>query len=311
MNTRVILISGIILASLGIVATYYSQGFLSETDEITMTHSGTTYSRKTNVPLYVYSSFARSSRKWNSFYDRSHEEPKSDLITLCDNTHNKNHHIGKIIQITDEDLLKICPVVEKEGSPPISLQHNRVLRDILLLMIVCKSGGILIPRNTILMENTEYLYTQAQEPGTILHAGSGNDEYGCPVFVSNGSCAEVVDILLNEAKKSMFRGGVMFGGGLPTVLDRTQKFYPKIHTISGVREMSTHEFLKIGEYSGRDLVIRIQFPQASGVNTIPNKDEWVYSTSFGDLMMNPTVLRSIALCACNKDVSMIIPGEDV
>jgi hypothetical protein len=303
--------SGIILASLGIAATYYSQMLPTEAAELEMAQSGTHYTRKTNIPLYVYSSVGKSSRKWNSFYDRSHEDAKSDLLFICDKSHEKNHYIGKIVHVTDDDLMKLCPLTPKEDSPPISLQHNRVLRDILLLMLVCKTGGIVIARNTFLMDSTEHLYTQAQEPGTILYAGSGNDEYGCPVFVSNGSCNEIVDVLMKEAQNNAFRGGVLFGGGFPTVLERAQKIYPKINTIAGVSEMSTHDLLQMGEYTGRDLVIRIQFPQASGVNTIPNKDEWLYSTSFGDLMMNPNVLRSIALCACEKEASIFIAKEDV
>jgi hypothetical protein len=308
MNTRVILISGVILATLGVVATYYSQSpFYAQSNSGMGESESTHYKRRTNVPLYVYSSFGKSSRKWNSFYDRSHTEPKSDFLNICDMSHEKNHHIGKIIHVTDEDLLNVCPFVKDDKS----LQYDRVLRDILLLTLVCKKGGIIIPRNTFLMESTEHLYTQAQETGTILHGGSGNNEYGCPILVSTGSCEEFSSILLKEVQERAFRGGISFGGGLPVVLNRAKALYPKIQTLSGVREMNTHELLSIGEYTGRDLVIRVPFPQASGVNTIPNKDEWVYSTSFGDLMVNPTVLRSIALYACEKNARMFIIKEDV
>ena len=187
MTGNVIITSAIILVSLGLLATYYSQ--YTNTDTIEMTDNGIRYKLKKNIPLYVYSSVPKSSRKWNSFYDRTHKEPRSDILQLCDNTHSKHHSIGKIIHITDEDLIKMCPMLNKTNSTDIAslLQYNRVVRDILLLSLVCKTGGIVIPRNTFLMNGTELLYTQAREPGTILYSGSGNNSYSCPVIVSTGS----------------------------------------------------------------------------------------------------------------------------
>jgi len=311
MTSSVIITSAIILVSLGLVATYYSQ--YTNTDVIEMTDNGMQYKLKKNIPLYVYSSVPKSSRKWNSFYDRTHKEPRSDLLQLCDNTHTKHHSIGKIVHIYDEDLVKMLPIEDDmDGTDPATLlQYNRVLRDILLLSLVCKTGGIVIPRNTFLMNGTELLYTQAREPGTILYAGSGNNSYSCPIMVSTGSCDELANVLLKEAKQNSLRGGVNFKGGLPIVLENTKRLYSRLGPLSGVNELSTTDLLEVGEYSGRDLVIRIPFPQASGVNGIPRKDEWMYSTNVEDLLMNPTVLRSIALQSCGDHINVSIDKEDV
>lgn len=311
MTSSVIITSAIILVSLGLVATYYSQ--YTNTDVIEMTDNGMQYKLKKNIPLYVYSSVPKSSRKWNSFYDRTHKEPRSDLLQLCDNTHSKHHSIGKIVPIYDEDLVKMLPIEDDMDStdPATLLQYNRVLRDILLLSVVCKSGGILIPRNTFLMNSTELLYTQARESGTILYAGSGNNSYSCPIMVSTGSCDELANVLLKEAKQNSLRGGVSFKGGLPVVLENTKRLYSRLGPLSGVNELNTADLLEVNEYTGRDLAIRIPFPQASGVNDIPRRDEWIYSTNVEDLLMNPTVLRSIALQSCSERMNVIIDKEDV
>lgn len=311
MTSSVIITSVIILVSLGLVATYYSQ--YTNTDIIEMTNDEIYYKLKKNIPLYVYSSVPKSSRKWNSFYDRTHKEPRSDLLQLCDNTHSKHHTIGKIVHIYDEDLVKVCPGLrESVNTDPTSLlQHSRVLRDILLLSLVCKTGGIIIPRNTFLMNGTHLLYTQAREPGTILYAGSGNNSYSCPIMVSTGSCDELSNVLLREVKKNTLRGGIGFKGGLPVVLNNTKKLYSRLGQLSGVNELSTVDLLEVGEYSGRDLAIRIPFPQASGMNGIPRRDEWVYSTNVEDLLMNPTVLRSIVLQSCGDHMNVFIDKEGV
>jgi hypothetical protein len=311
MTGNVIITSAIILVSLGLLATYYSQ--YTNTDTIEMTDNGIRYKLKKNIPLYVYSSVPKSSRKWNSFYDRTHTEPRSDILQLCDNTHSKHHSIGKIIHITDEDLIKMCPMLNNTNSTDIAslLQYNRVVRDILLLSLVCKTGGIVIPRNTFLMNGTELLYTQAREPGTILYSGSGNNSYSCPVIVSTGSCDELANVLLKETQNNTLRGGIDFKGGLPVILENTKKLYSRLGNLSGVNELDTTDITEIGEYSGRDLVIRIPFPQASGVNTIPRKDEWIYSTNVEDLLMNPTVLKSIVSQACDNHMNIFIEKEAV
>lgn len=309
MTSTVIITSAIVLVSLGLLATYYSQ--YTNTDMIEMTDNGIRYKLKSNIPLYVYSSVPKSSRKWSSFYDRTHKEPRSDILQLCDNTHTKHHTIGKIVHITDEDLMKLCPMIDGEDNDASHLQYNRVVRDTLLLTLVCKTGGIVIPRNTFLMNNTELLYTQAREPGTILYAGSGNNSYSCPIIVSTGSCDELANVLLTEAKKNTLRGGIGFQGGLPVVLENTKRLYSRMGNLSGINELNTTEILEIGEYSGNDLVIRIPFPQASGVNTIPRKDEWLYSTNTEDLLMNPTVLKSIVSQSCGDHMNIIIDKEAV
>lgn len=310
-TSTIVITSVIVLVSLGLLGSYYSQ--YTNTDMIEMTDNGVQYKLKNDIPLYVYSSVAKSSRKWSSFYDRTHKEPRSDLLQLCDNTHTTHHTIGKVVHVTDEDLVMLCPgLKESVNTDPSSLlQHNRVVRDLLLLVLVCKTGGIVIPRNTFLMNRTEFLYTQAREPGTILYAGSGNNSYSCPVIVSNGSCDELANILVKEARKNTLRGGVSFKGGFPVVLENTKRFYSRIGPLSGVSEMGTHELLRVGEYTGRDLVIRIPFPQASGVNTIPRKDEWIYSTNVEDLCMNPSVLRSIVKQACDSQIRVFIEKEGV
>ena len=311
MTGNVIITSAIVLVSLGLLMTYYSQ--YTQTDTIEMTDNGIKYKLKRDIPLYVYSSVPKSSRKWNSFYDRTHKESRSDLLQLCDNTHLKHHSIGKIIPISDDDLLKICPGLDKTYNTDATslLQHDRILRDILLLLLVCKTGGIIIPRNTFLMDRTELLYTQVREPGTILYAGSGNNSYSCPIIVSNGSCDELAGVLLKEAQTVPFRGGINFKGGLPAILENTKRLYSRLGNLSGVNEFGTSEITEIGEYSGRDLAIRVPFPQASGVNTIPTKDEWLYSTNVEDLLMNPTVLRSIVYQSCDTRMNIFIEKEVV
>lgn len=311
MTSTVIITSAIILLSLGLLGTYYPQ--YTNTNMVEMTDSGLQYNLKSNIPLYVYSSVPKSSRKWNSFYDRTHKEPRSDILQLCDNTHTKHHTIGKIVHITDEDLIKLCPTIDGEDHAyhTSRLQYNRVMRDILLLTLVCKSGGIVIPRNTFIMNNTELLYTQARKPGTILYSGSGNNSYSCPIIVSTGSCDELAKVLLAEAKKNKLRGGIGFKGGIPVVFENMKKLYSRMGNLSGVSEMNTAELSEVGEYFGNDLVIRIPFPQASGVNTIPRKDEWLYSTNTEDLLMNPIVLRSIVRQSCGGYMKIFIDKEAV
>ena len=308
---NIIITSAIILVSLGLLTTYYSQ--YTQTDTIEMTDEGIRYKLKRNIPLYVYSSTPKSSRKWNSFYDRTHKEPRSDLLQLCDNTHSRHHSIGKVVHITDEDLLKVCPGLDKTYNTDATslLQHDRILRDILLLLLVCKTGGIVIPRNTFLMDCTELLYTQVREPGTILYAGSGNNSYSCPIIVSNGSCDELAGVLLKEAQTVPFRGGTNFKGGLPFILENTKALYSRLGHLSGVNELSTTDLTYIGEYSGRDLAIRIPFPQASGINSIPRKDEWLYSTNVEDLLKNPTMLTSIVSQSCDNHMDIFIEKEVV
>ena len=306
----VVIASAIVLVGFGLVSTYYSH--YANTNMIEMTNDGIQYKLKRNIPLYVYSSTPKVSRKWSSFYDRTHKDPRSDLLQVCDNTHTIHHKIGKVVHVSDEDLVGMIPNLD--GDMKITaetFQYNRVLRDILLLSIVCKTGGILIPRNTFLMHNTELLYTQAREPGTILYSGSGNNEYSCPIIVSTGDCDEFANVLLKEARANSLRGGVMFGGGISLVLDRSKHLYSRMGALSGVKEIDTHELIQVGEYTSRDLAIRIPFPQASGSNTIPRRDEWIYSTNVEDLMMNPTVLRSIIVQSCDSQIRVFIEKEGV
>lgn len=300
MNTQIIFVSAIVLASLGILTSYYRSLGPAETLAVYSTsHS------KGKVPLYIYESVGASSRKWNTFYDRVHQEPKSDFLQLCDNTHSKHHMIGNIQSITDDDLRKLY------SKQDISLQHHRILRDILLLKLVSETGGIVIPRNTFLMENTQLLYSQARESGVILYGGTGNLEFGCPVIVSTGMCAGFADVLLKEYHNNSLRGGVLFGGGLPTMLDRSKKYDTRIASLSGIREMDTHELLGMGEYTGRDLVIRVPFPQESGTTSIPKRDAWIYATTMEDLLLNPTILRDIVNKSCGGKIVRVIKSEDV
>lgn len=296
MDILIIITSLVILISLGLISQYYSG---SSPLPLGMVNGNSSGKHKVNIPLYVYESTGNSSRKWLSFRDRMSKNTYSPYLQLCDNTHIKNHTIGKIIPVNDNDLLQLLEDYPEENPP--DLQYHRLLRDSLLLKLVSKEGGIIIPRHVFLMEDTKTLFSQAQEPGTILYAGSGNNEYGCPIIVSNGGNEEYANMVVSQVKLPNTYGGVEFGGGLPLVLNRSRKMSGNVNIqeLSGVREMSVRDLTQIGEYNGNALAIRVPFPQNSGTSMIPNTDKWVFSVPFDDFLENATVLRSIVIYACN------------
>lgn len=261
-------------------------------------------SRK-DVTLYVYDSVAVSSRKWQSFMDRRHKDAKSPLLKLCDTSHQKHHTIGPIQRVTDEDLMILLEEEYHERAKglrgAISLQHDRMLRDTLLLRYVCKHGGICIPRNTILYENSAHLWEQVSIGGEnrIGYGGDGNSEYGPPVFVSTGGdlCEELVKALLPEVTKREFNGGVAFGGGLPIVMDRltTEQGHSILVPLNGVVDMRVTELVEMGEYQKGGIVIRIPFPQGAGKTNIPRRDEWLYVVELDTILENPSRLRDIMI----------------
>lgn len=296
MDLSIVFLSVVILVVLGFIANYYST--ILPSDGYNDKGNG----KKKDVPLYIYESVGRSARKWSSFRDRMHKEPRSAYLELCDNTHAKNHTIGKIIPVTDADLMKLIPTADTN----IDLQYNRMLRDSLLLTMVCQNGGIVIPRNTILLNSTELLYNQAVSANTILYAGSGNSDYGCPIIVSNGGCGEYADIILKEASVSWFKDGIMFNGGLPLILERSRAYKINTDQLSGVREMDVNELVREGEYNGGDILVRIPFPQASGTSTIARRDEWLFSVSFEELMGSPIVLKDMVMKSCNGNIMRLV-----
>jgi hypothetical protein len=264
------------------------------------------------ITLYVYESVAVSSRKWNSFYDRRHVGAKSPLLELCDESHRKNHTIGDIIPVTDSDLIQLLePEIRKVAAGvrgDVSLQHDRLLRDALLIKFICKNGGIIMPRNTFIIENTGHLWKQVirmdgdgKPVGVIGYGGSGNDEYGAPVFACRGGgfSDELVDVLLREGAMREFRGGVTFAGGIPVVLGRaTEIGFPTIE-LEGVTEVKTSRLTEIGEYRDGGIVVRIPFPQGSGKNSIVRRDEWIYVADVETLLENQTVITSIISRGCD------------
>jgi hypothetical protein len=259
-----------------------------------------------NVTLYVYESVTVSSRKWQSFMDRRHKDAKSPFLKLCDTSHQKHHTIGPIQTVTDEDLMLLLEEEYHQKASglrgAISLQHDRMLRDTLLLRFVCKHGGICIPRNTILYENSAHIWEQVSLGGEtrIGYGGDGNSEYGPPIFVSTGggACEEFVKILLPEVTKREFNGGIAFGGGLPVVLDRCVREGgggggSVLIPLNGIVEMNTAELVEMGEYQKGGLVIRVPFPQGAGKTQISRRDEWLYVVDLETMLENPSRLQDI------------------
>ena len=264
------------------------------------------------IPLYVYESVAVSSRKWNSFNDRRHVAAKSPLLEFCDESHRIHHTIGEILPVTDSDLIQLLdPDLRRLAAGSrgdVSLQHDRLLRDALLIKFICKHGGIIIPRNTFLLENTGHIWKQVirmdgdgKPIGVIGYAGSGNDEYGAPIFACRGGnfSNELVDVLLREGSFREFRGGVLFGGGIPVVLSRATEIGFPTMEIEGVVEVKSSKLTEMGEYREGGLLVRIPFPQGSGKNSIIRRDEWLFVADPDTLLENQTVITSLISQSCN------------
>lgn len=246
--------------------------------------------KSSGTTLYVYESVGTSSRKWSSFYDRRHKEPRSAYLTLCDNTHVTNHTIGDIVPVNDEMLVKLVP--ERKISPE-SLQYNRLLRDLLLLKLVCRNGGIVCPRHTIFMKDTEYLVQQTNDPKTIFVYGSGNDEYGCPIFASYGGCETEITELIEQQGEMWFKGGTEFKGGAIELLSNTNKLDTKL--LSGVAEIGLHDLTQELKYDEKHIAIRIPFTQHSGSSGTARTHEWIYSVSFDELIESPSLFRNLVV----------------
>lgn len=264
------------------------------------------------ITLYIYESVAVSSRKWNSFQDRRHAAAKSPLLDFCDESHRIHHTIGDILPVTDSDLIQLLdPDLRRLAAGSrgdVSLQHDRLLRDALLIKFVCKHGGIIIPRNTFLLENTGHIWKQVirmdgdgKPVGIIGYAGSGNDEYGAPIFACRGGSFsdELVNVLLREGAMREFRGGVSFGGGIPVVLSRATEIGFPTMEIEGVVEIKSSTLTEIGEYHEGGLLVRIPFPQGSGKNSIIRRDEWIFVADPDTLLENQTVMTSLISKSCN------------
>jgi hypothetical protein len=266
---------------------------------------------KEKITLFVYESVAVSSRRWNSFGDRRHSSAKSPLLDFCDESHRLHHTIGDIQPLTDEDLIPLLsPELRKIAAGnrgDISLQHDRLLRDALLIKYACMNGGIIIPRNTFLIENTGHIWKQVVRMdgdgnllGVIGFSGSGNDQYGSPIIACRGGSFsdELVDVLLKEGSLREFRGGVMFGGGIPVVLERAKEIgFPTID-LEGIVEVPANKLTEVGEYHNGGLAVRVPFPQGSGRNTIATRDEWLFVAPAETILDNPTVITSIISKAC-------------
>lgn len=260
--------------------------------------------KQREIPLYVYQGSGVSSRKWSSFYDRRHADHRSPLINIIERSYEKNHHLGPIVYVTDEMLLE--DLDEKLRTDlgglrgDVSLQHDRILRDALLLKFICRQGGILIPHNAILMAPTDELWKNVllSSPGTIFYHGDGNSEYSCPTIISQGGevCQRTTEVLLEGASRKEFAGGISFGGGSSLLFKRIQKLG---HPITKLDDIATVDVDKIVEVGNLDPSLRkksilvIPFPQSSGRTKIVSRDEWIYSVSEEDIKINPTILHDI------------------
>jgi hypothetical protein len=260
--------------------------------------------KRREVPLYVYTGSAVSSRRWNSFYDRRHKDPKSTILDLIENSYQIHHQLGPIVPVTDEMLLsELNPDLRKEIAGirgDVSLQHERILRDALLFKIVCKKGGILIPHNTILMKPTDDIWKQIllAETGTILYNGFANSEYGPPIIVTKGGevSERTADVLLEAAARGEFMGGLTFGGGSTLLLKRISNLGHPIRELGDIGHIRLDKLVEIGELSPeyRDAtMIVIPFPQGAGKTSLIRKDEWLYVVDKQEFMKNPLVITDI------------------
>jgi hypothetical protein len=260
--------------------------------------------KRREVPLYVYTGSAVSSRRWNTFYDRRHKDPKSTILDLIANSYHIHHQIGPVIPVTDEMLLaELNPDLRKEIAGirgDVSLEHERILRDALLYKIVCKKGGILIPNNAILMKSTDDIWKQVliAETGTVLYNGDGNSEYGPPIIVTRGGevSERTADVLLEAAARGEFMGGISFGGGSTLLMKRISQLGHPVRVLGDVSHIRLDVLVEIGdlEPEKRDsAIIVIPFPQGAGRTSIVRKDEWVYVADTSEFLKNPLVITDI------------------
>lgn len=262
------------------------------------------------IPLFVYVGGPVTSRKWSSFYDRRHADHRSPLITMIETTHTAHHTMGPVRVIDDEYLMRILRKVCSEEAirtvagdrGAISLQHDRMLRDALLMYVVCEHGGILIPQNAMFLQNTGILWdsiTRRPENTVLVSSGSANDDYGCPMIITKGgkSCKKVVaNTLLGAGVMREFYGGVTFGGGSSVVLKRLKDSGLPIHEIHGIARVRADELGEMKPLRSdlkHSVVVLIPFPQGTGTTSIARRDEWLYSESPEGLLKNPILLRDL------------------
>lgn len=283
---------GVMLAIAIIIAGLVAYAYIN--DDVVIPSSNITlpiYLKKTSgTTLYVYESTGTSSRKWSSFYDRRHKESRSAYLTLCSNTHVANHNIGDIVAVNDEMLVKLVP---DRNITAESLQYNRPLRDLLLLKLVSKKGGIVCPRHTIFMKDTEHLISQTSDPKTVYIYGSGNDEYGCPIIASYGGCETEITEIIKEQGKMWFNGGTEFRGGITEILKNTDKINTNL--LSGVSEIGLYDLTQEMSYNDNYIAIRVPFTQKSGASGTARTHEWIYSISFDELIETPTLFRKLVV----------------
>lgn len=260
--------------------------------------------KRREVPLYVYTGATVSSRKWNTFYDRRHADPKSTILDLIGTSYHQHHQLGPIVPVTDEMLLaELNPDLRKAIAGirgDVSLQHERILRDALLFKVVCKKGGILIPHNAILMKSTDDIWKQilVAETGTVLYNGNGNSEYGPPIIVTKGGevSERTADVLLEAAARGEFMGGISFGGGSTLLLKRVAHLGHPVRVLGDVSHIQLDRLVEIGDLAPeeRDIaIIVIPFPQGAGKTSIVRKDEWVYVADTSEFLKNPLVITDI------------------
>lgn len=216
--------------------------------------------------LWIHNSYDANSRHWKSFNERKSNDLNQPYIELCmKSIIDKCSESFNICLISDSSFKKILPELSfniDKTPEPIKTHY----RELALMKIVQRYGGMVVPSSFIAFRNLNFLYSMELK----------NSEMFCFEFPNEGLTSDYERLL----PSTLILGAKRYSRVLENIIHRLEEFLAEDHTAEYDILGRVRHQLMMAQENGELSVLSGTKIGTRDANNLPVNIEKLFSTEF-------------------------------